>query len=50
MELLRMGESPEAVCHALNEVHYAVNHIKEWQPSHDMADLYRAYKDADFRP
>jgi hypothetical protein len=50
MEMLRMGEDPEDIQLCLEHVHTSLNGIKEYIPNHDMADFYRAYKDADFRP
>jgi len=50
MEMLRMGEDPEDIQLSLEHVHTSLKGIKEYIPNHDVADFYRAYKDADFRP
>jgi hypothetical protein len=50
MEMLRMGEDPDSVCKSLSFAYDCLHNIKGYKPSHDMADLYRAWKDADFRP
>jgi hypothetical protein len=50
LELLRMGEDPKAIQTSLEEAHSLLHNVKSYEPNHDMADFYRAYKDADFRP
>lgn len=50
LEMLRMGEKPEDIMKSLEEAHGMLNHVKNYEPNHDMADFYRAYKDADHRP
>jgi hypothetical protein len=50
LEMLRMGADPDELQESLRQ---AVNHmatVKTYKPNHDLADFYRAYKDADFRP
>lgn len=50
LEMLRMGEDPNNILTSLEEAHSYVHNVKTYEPNHDMADFYRAYKDADFRP
>lgn len=50
LEMLRMGEDPDMIARSLEDAHSKMFALKHWRPNHDMADLYRAYKDADFRP
>jgi hypothetical protein len=50
LEMLRMGEDPEEIQRSLADAHSILNKVKSYEPNHDMADFYRAYKDADFRP
>ncbi len=50
LEMLRMGENPEVIQKSIEEAHALLQHVKSYEPNHDMADFYRAYKDADFRP
>jgi hypothetical protein len=50
MEMLRRGEDPIKIQDSLNSAYNLLNGIKHYQPDHDLADFYRAYKDADFRP
>lgn len=50
LEMLRMGEDPYQIQESLDRAYNLLNGIKHYQPNHDMADFYRAYKDADFRP
>lgn len=50
LEMLRMGEQPEVIMKSLEEAHGMLNHVKNYEPNHDMADFHRAYKDADHRP
>lgn len=50
MEMLRMGEDPDVVEQSLATALHAMQYVKDYQPDHDIADFYRAYKDADFRP
>jgi hypothetical protein len=50
MEMLRMGEDPEEITKSLGEAYKLMFEVKDYKPSHDLADFYRAYKDADFRP
>jgi hypothetical protein len=50
LEMLRMGEDPSKIQESLSEAHGYLHSVKTYQPNHDMADFYRAYKDADFRP
>ena len=50
LEMLRMGENPEEIQKSLEQAYGLLHHVKDYEPNHDMADFYRAYKDADFRP
>lgn len=50
LEMLRMGEDPYQIQESLDRAYNLLNGIKHYQPNHDMADFYRAYKDADHRP
>ncbi len=50
LEMLRMGEDPEELAESLRESLNYLHLVKSYVPNHDMADFYRAYKDADFRP
>lgn len=50
MEMLRMGEDPIKIQDSLDSAYNLLNGVKQYQPNHDLADFYRAYKDADFRP
>jgi hypothetical protein len=50
LEMLRMGVDPEVVHDSMKEAMCLLGGIKSYKPNHDMADFYRAYKDADFRP
>lgn len=50
VEMLRMGEDPAVIAQSLEDAQSKMIGLKDWRPNHDMADLYRAYKDADFRP
>jgi hypothetical protein len=50
LEMLRMGEKPEVLQESLEEARNLLRHMHDYKPNHDMADFYRAYKDADFRP
>lgn len=50
MELLRMGVSPDDVTSSLREATGYMSMIKDYKPNHDLADFYRAFKDADHRP
>lgn len=50
LEMLRMGVDVEEIQRSLAEAHGLLNHVKTYEPNHDMADFYRAYKDADHRP
>jgi hypothetical protein len=50
MEMLRMGEDPEEITKSLGEAYGLMFDVKKYSPNHDLADFYRAYKDADFRP
>lgn len=50
MEMLRMGEDPDKILFAIEQLHYSLRNLKEYKPNHDMADFYRAWKDADHRP
>lgn len=50
LEMLRMGENPEEIQKSLEQAHGLLQHVKDYEPNHDMADFHRAYKDADFRP
>lgn len=50
LEMLRMGEQPEEIMKSLELAHGMLNHVKHYEPNHDMADFYRAYKDSDHRP
>lgn len=50
LEMLRMGEDPATIAESCRESLQYLNTIKTYVPNHDMADFYRAYKDADFRP
>lgn len=50
LEMLRMGENPEEIMKSMEEAHALLHHVKTYEPNHDMADFYRAYKDADHRP
>ena len=50
LEMLRMGEDPEVIKTSLAEAHSYLHNLKTYEPNHDMADFYRAYKDADHRP
>jgi hypothetical protein len=50
MEMLRMGEDPEEIAEACRETLHYMHSLKTYEPNHDLADYYRAYKDADFRP
>ena len=50
LEMLRMGEDPEVVHESLREALCLLVGLKTYEPNHDKADFYRAYKDADFRP
>lgn len=48
--MLRMGEDPADIAESCRESLQYLNTVKTYAPNHDMADFYRAYKDADFRP
>lgn len=50
LEMLRMGEKPEDIWTSLIQASKLLNNVETYEPNHDMADFYRAYKDADFRP
>ena len=50
LEMLRMGEDPEELAESLRQALNYLLLVKSYEPNHDMADFYRAYKDADFRP
>lgn len=50
LEMLRMGEDPNTIAQSLEDAQSKMIGLKDWRPNHDMADFYRAYKDADFRP
>lgn len=50
LEMLRMGEDPEELAESLRQSLNYLLLVKNYEPNHDMADFYRAYKDADFRP
>jgi hypothetical protein len=50
MEMLRMGEDPEEIAESCRETLHYMHSLKTYEPNHDLADYYRAYKDADFRP
>jgi hypothetical protein len=50
LEMLRMGEDPEQITTSLIQASKLLHDVKGYVPNHDMADFYRAYKDADFRP
>lgn len=50
LEMLRMGEEPEVIQQSLIRATRLLGDVEAYQPNHDMADFYRAYKDADFRP
>jgi hypothetical protein len=50
LEMLRMGEDPDSIYESMKEAVCLLGGIKSYKPNHDMADFYRAYKDADFRP
>jgi hypothetical protein len=50
LEMLRMGVKPEVIQESISEAYDLLNKVTKYQPNHDMADFYRAYKDADFRP
>ena len=50
LEMLRMGEDPLVIHESMKEAMCLLGGIKTYTPNHDMADFYRAYKDADFRP
>jgi hypothetical protein len=50
LETLRMGEDPDKLCNDFEMAFQYLKNIKTYNPNHDMADFYRAYKDADFRP
>lgn len=50
LEMLRMGEDPEVVHESLREALCLLVGLETYQPNHDKADFYRAYKDSDFRP
>jgi hypothetical protein len=50
LEMLRMGEQPEEIMKSIELAHGMLNHVKLYEPNHDMADFHRAYKDADHRP
>jgi hypothetical protein len=50
MEMLRMGEDPEEIAESCRESLNYLHSLKTYTPNHDLADLYRAYKDADHRP
>ena len=50
MEMLRMGEDPEVISTSLAKALDLLHYVKDYKPNHDIADFYRAYKDADFRP
>lgn len=50
LEMLRMGEDPSEISTALREATGYLSMVKDYKPNHDMADFYRAYKDADHRP
>jgi hypothetical protein len=50
LELLRMGEDPHNIHESMKEAMALLGGIKTYTPNHDMADFYRAYKDADHRP
>lgn len=50
LEMLRMGEDPVEIQKSLEEAFHKLIRLKEYEPDHDQADFYRAYKDADFRP
>jgi hypothetical protein len=50
MEMLRMGEDPDIIQKSIEDAYTYLRSVKTYQPNHDLADFYRAYKDADFRP
>lgn len=50
MEMLRMGEDPQKIQASLENAFRSLQGLEHYQPNHDVADFYRAYKDADFRP
>jgi hypothetical protein len=50
MEMLRMGEDPEEIAESCRESLNYLHSLKTYEPNHDLADFYRAYKDAYFRP
>jgi len=50
LEMLRMGEEPEVIQKSLEEAHTYLRSVKTYEPNHDMADFYRAFKDSDHRP
>lgn len=50
LEMLRLGEKPEVIMTSLIQASKLLNDVEVYVPNHDMADFYRAYKDADFRP
>lgn len=50
LEMLRMGADPNDLMTSLAEAHSILHNVKTYTPNHDMADFYRAYKDADHRP
>ena len=50
MEMLRMGEQPEDIMKSLELGYNSLKNVKYYEPNHDEADFYRAYKDADHRP
>jgi len=50
LEMLRMGEQPEVIQKSIEEAHALLQHVKTYEPNHDMADFYRAFKDSDHRP
>jgi hypothetical protein len=50
MEMLRMGENPEEIAESCRESLNYLHSLRTYEPNHDLADFYRAYKDADHRP
>lgn len=50
MEMLRMGEDPEEIAESCRESLNYLHSLRTYEPNHDLADFYRAYKDADHRP
>lgn len=50
LEMLRMGEKPEDIMTSFLQASRLLHDVEGYIPNHDMADFYRAYKDADHRP